>query len=229
LDAHRQSVCKIHGVAIPRPLKRLDAGTGAVAAVLFLVAFALPGLPPRPDESTATVAEHLRDHRSAILAGDVLIAFASAVFLWFLGSLWGYLRAGGEDHMSTAAALGSALGTAIIAAGAALQAALVLNSVEASAEVVRFGFDAYNALITIAGAGLAVGAGAAAVSGARSGALPSWAIRTGLVAALLQLLTLGGLVAEGGFFAAGGLMAWLAFLAIAAWFIAVSLLMVRRV
>jgi hypothetical protein len=215
-------------VLISRRATRLDAGTGALAAVLFLVAFALPGPPPRPDESTTTVAEHLRDHRSAILAGDVLIAFASAVFLWFLGNLRGYLRAGGEDSLSTAAALGSAFGTAVIAGGAALQAGLVLNSAEANAELVRFGFDAYNGLITIAGAGLAVGAGAAAVSGARTGTLPSWATRTGLLTALLQLLTLAGLVVEGGFFAAGGPMAWLAFLAISAWFIAVSLLMVRR-
>jgi hypothetical protein len=215
-------------VSTSRPETRLHAGTGAVAAALFLVAFALPGVPPRPDESTATVAEHLRDHRSTILAGDVLIAFASAIFLWFLGNLRGYLRAGGEDRLSTAAVLGSAFGTALIAAGAALQAGLVLNSAEADAELVRFGFDAYNSLITMAGAGLAVGTGAAAVSGARTGTLPSWIIRTGLVTALLQLVTLPGLVAEGGFFAAGGPMAWLAFLAISAWFIAVSLLMVRR-
>jgi hypothetical protein len=207
---------------------RLDAATGALAAALFLIGFALPGTPPRPDESTATIAEYLGEHRSAILAGDVLIALASAVFLWFLGNLRGYLRAAGEDHLSTAAALGGSVGTAIITAGVALQAALVLNSTEANVELVRFGFDAYNGLITIAGTGLAVGTAAAAVSGARTGALPAWAVWTGPGTAVLQVVTLAGLVAEGAFFAAGGPVALIAFVAISAWFIAVSLLMVRR-
>jgi hypothetical protein len=166
---------------------RLDAATGVLAAALFLIGFALPGTPPRPDESTATIAAYLGEHRSAILAGDVLIALASAVFLWFLGNLRGYLRAAGEDHLSSAAALGGSVGT-----------------------------------------GLAVGTAAAAVSGARTGALPAWAVWTGLGTAVLQVVTLAGLVAEGAFFAAGGPMALIAFVAISAWFIAVSLLMVRR-
>jgi hypothetical protein len=207
---------------------RIDAGTGAFAAILFLVAFAIPGKPPSPDEPAARIAEYLGDNRSPILTGDVLIAFAAAAFAWFLGNLRGYLAAAGEERLSTAAALGGMIGTAIIAAGAALQAGLVLNSAQANAELVRFGFDSYNALITIAGGGLAVAAAAAALSGARTAALPAWAVRTGLVTATLQLVTLPGLVAERGFFAAGGPMALLAFLAIAAWFIGVSLLMARR-
>jgi hypothetical protein len=211
-----------------RSVTRLDAATGAFAAALFLLAFALPGTPPSSDEPTDTIAEYLRDHRSSILTGDVLIAFASAAFLWFLGNLRGYLGAAGEDGLSTVAALGGAVGTAIIAAGAALQAALVLNSTGANSELVRLGFDAYNALITIAGGGLAAAAGAAALSGARTGALPSWIAGTGLVTAALQLVTLAGLVVEGGFLAAGGPMALAAFVAISAWFSAVSLLIVRR-
>jgi len=63
-----------------------------------------------------------------------------------------------------------------------------------------------------------VGVGAAAVSGARSGALPAWLCRTGLATALLQVATLPGLVADGGPFAAGGAVALLAFVALVAWF-----------
>lgn len=211
-----------------RSAARVDAATGALGAVVFVVAFALPGKPPSPDEPTATIAAYLGDERSAILAGDVLIAAAAALFLWFLGVLRGHLASAGEDRLAGAAVLGGAVGTAIIAAGAAAQAGLVINGAEATDELVRFGFDVYNALITIAGAPLAVAAGAAALSGARGGSLPAWLVRTGVVVAGLQLLTLPGLVLEGGFFAAGGPMALLAFLAISAWFAAVSALLMRR-
>ena len=210
------------------PTTRLDAATGALAAILFLAAFAIPGKPPAPDEPTARIAEYLGDHRSAILAGDVLIAVAAAAFIWFLGILRGHLAESGEELLSTAAALGGGIGTAIIAAGAALQVGLVLNSAGSDQDIVRIGFDSYNALITIAGGGLAVAAGAAALSGARSAALPVWAVRTGLVTGALQVVTLPGLFAEDGFFAAGGPMALLAFLAVSAWFISVSLFLVRR-
>ena len=211
-----------------RTTTRLDAATGALAALLFLAAFTIPGKPPAPDEPAARIAEYLGDHRSAILAGDVLIAVAAAAFVWFLGVLRGHLAEAGEERLSTAAALGGAIGTAIIVAGVALQAGLVLNSAGADQDIVRLGFDSYNALITIAGGGLAVAVAAAALSGGRSAALPAWAVRTGVVIGALQLVTLPGLVAEEGFFAAGGPMALIAFLAVSAWFIAVSLFLVRR-
>jgi hypothetical protein len=211
-----------------RTAGRLDAATGALAAVAFVAAFAIPGKPPSPDEPAHAIADHLAANRASILAGAVLIALASAGFLWFLGVLRGHESAAGEERLSGAAALGGAVGTALVAAAAAVQAGLVLNVRELSDELVRLGFDAYNALVTMAGAPLAVAAGAAALSAARTGSLPSWTVRTGALTAVLQLLTLPGLVLEGGFFAAGGPMALAAFLAIAGWFGAVSVLLARR-
>ncbi len=207
---------------------RLDAATGLVAGALFLVGFGLPGNPPSPDEPTAAIAEFLADHRSAILAGDLLVALAAAAFVWFLGVLRGHLADAGEEHLSTAAILGGAVSTAIITAGAALQAGLVLNLGEASDDVVRFGFDGFNALITIAGAPLAAAVAATSLSASRSGALPAWVVRAGLVTAVLQLLTLPGLIVESGLFAAGEAMALAAFIAVVAWFVAVSVVLIRR-
>lgn len=209
-------------------IARLEASTGVVAGLLFLVAFAIPGKPPSPDATAARIAAHLADRRDVVLASDLLIAIASAAFLWFLGHLYGRLSAAGDDHLSAAAILAAVMGTAVILAGAAVQAGLVLNSAAASDALVRLGFDTYNALITIAGAPLAVAAGAAALSGARTGALPRWLARTGAAVAILQLATLPGLVVEAGAFAAGGAVALLAFAAIAGWFIAASVVMVRR-
>ena len=205
----------------------MDAATGIVAAPLYLTAFGIQGTPPAPDEPMAAIAGYLADHRTAILTGDVLIAVASAVFLWFLATLYGHLHAGGEERRSSAAALGGVTGTAIVAAGAAVQAALVLNIAEVEAAITRFGFDAYNALITIAGAGFAVTAAATSLS-AGAGALPVSLRRIGLGVALLQVATLPGLVADSGSFAAGGPVALGAFVALAAWIGAVSVTLIRR-
>src|ERR687885_629412 len=120
---------------------RIDAVAGIAAAVLYLTAFGIQGKPPAPDESTARIAEYLADNRAAILAGDVLIAAASAAFLWFLGHLHDYLRGADPGGRASGAVLGGAAGAAIVAAGAAVQAALVLNGGELRPAVTRFGFD----------------------------------------------------------------------------------------
>ncbi|HEY3021169.1 MAG TPA: hypothetical protein VGJ32_13310 [Solirubrobacteraceae bacterium] len=207
--------------------RRLDLACG-FSGLVFLAGFLVQGKPPSPDEPVATIAGYLADHRSAILAGDLLIAVAAVPFLWFLGAFRGVLGEAGETRLSAAAFLGAGVGVGIVLAGVAVQAALVLNSVHGSDALVRFAFDSFNALITIAGAALAVGVGAAAVSGARSGALPAWLFRTGAATALLQVATLPGLVAEGGPFAAGGAVALLAFVALVAWFTALTAHLLAR-
>ena len=206
---------------------RLDLACG-FSGLAFLVGFLIQGKPPSPDEPVATIGSYLADHRSAILAGDVLIAVAAVPFLWFLGAFRGHLGDAGETRLSAAAFLGAGVGTAIVLAGVAVQAGLVLNSVHGPGGLVRFAFDSFNALITIAGAALAVGVGAAAVSGARSGALPPWLCRAGAATALLQVAMLPGLVAEGGAFAAGGAVALVAFVALVAWFTALTTHLLRR-
>src|SRR5436190_2037788 len=128
--------------------RRLDAATGVVAPVLFLVGFGIQGKPPDPGDPVAKIAAYLADHRSSILTGDFLVAVGAAFFIWFLGSLRSYLRAGegGEGRLSAASFLGGGVATATILAAAALQSALVLHPATlADPTVVRFGFDGFNA------------------------------------------------------------------------------------
>ena len=211
--------------------RRLDAATGVVALVLFLVGFGIQGTPPDPGDPVAKIAAYLADHRSSILTGDFLIAVGAAFFIWFLGSLRSYLRAGegGEGRLSAASFLGGGVATATILAAAALQSALVLHPATlADPTVVRFGFDGFNALITIGGAALAVAVAAAACSAARSGALPPSAYWSGSVIAGLQIITLAALFEKSGFFAAGKELALIAFVTLSVWYIAVALLIMRR-
>ena len=210
--------------------RRLDAMTGVVAAVLFLVGFVIETKPPAPDDPIPKIATYLSDHRSAILTGDFLIAVGAAFFIWFQGSLRSYLRAGegGEGRLSAAAFLGGGVAAALILVGAALQAGIVLHiSSLGQGELIRFVFDTQNAVFTIGGAALAVAIAAASCSAARSGALPPSAYWGGSVAAGLQIASLAALFAKTGFFAAGGAMTLIAFAAGGAWYIAVALLIVR--
>src|SRR2546430_12931070 len=84
--------------------RRLDIACG-LSGLIFLVGFLVQGKPPGPDEPVATIAGYLADHRSAILAGDVLIAAAAVPFLWFLGAFRGYLGEAGGTRLSAAAVL----------------------------------------------------------------------------------------------------------------------------
>ena len=208
--------------------RRIQAGAMAgFSALLFAVAFSIQGRPPAPDEPTAVISRYLSDHREAILAGDLILAVAVAPFLWFLGTLRGYLVSRGELALSAAAVLGMALGTAVVVVAVGVQAGLVLNSAGGPDELVRFGFDAFNAIVTVAGGCFAIGAGALAASGARSGLFGPWLLRSGLVTAFLQLATLPGIFLERGPWAAGGLVPLVAFLVLVAWIVAVVVRLLR--
>ncbi len=143
---------------------RIGAVAGIVSALLFLVGFALPGRPPSPDAATSAIASYLADNRTAVLAGDLVIGIAAAAFACFLAGLRIHLRMR-DDGLATAAVLAGILATALIVAGAALQAGLALNSEELNDDTIRLSFDSYNALITIAGAPLAAAVAAAAAAG----------------------------------------------------------------
>lgn len=210
--------------------RRLDASTGILAALLLLAGFIVQGTPPDPDRDQKIVS-YLADHRDSILLGDLLIAAGAAVFIWFLGALRSYLRAGegGEGRLSAAAFLGGGVSLALVMAGAGLQSAVVLHTSTLTQDsIVRFAFDSYNAMITIGGAPLAVAVAAASCSAARSGAFPASVYWSGSIVAGLQIATLVALFEKSGFFAPGKEFTGLAFLVVSAWFIAVSLLMVRR-
>ncbi|HKP90489.1 MAG TPA: hypothetical protein VJT75_11020 [Thermoleophilaceae bacterium] len=217
------------GPAIPTSDRRvppLDAAAG-FSGLLFLVGFLIQGKPPRPDEPVTAISAYLADHRDAILAGDLMLAMAAAPFFWFAGVLRGYLAEAGESRLSAASALGVSVGTGIVLVAVAVQAGLVLNTADGPPELVRLGFDTFNALITIAGGCLAAGVGAAAVSALRSAALPRRLAQAGVITAVLQIVTLPGLVVERGPWAAGGAVPLLAFVALVAWYTVVTTHLVR--
>lgn len=203
---------------------RLDSSSGLIAGVLILGGFALCGTAPPPDAQVTELARHLSGARSRILAGDLLVATGAAFYLWFLAALREHLRP--ERVLSAAAFAAGAGAMTLVVAGVALQSALVLH--EQPAATVRLGFDGYNALITIAGIGFALTVAGAVGSARRAGSLTPRLRAAGAAVALLQLLTLPGLVVGHGFFAPAAPMPVIAFWALTAWSAAVSVHMIRR-
>ena len=190
---------------------------GLIAGPLILIGFALAGPAPAPAEPIEEIARHLGDHRTRILTGDLLIAVGAPLYLWFLAAL--------RPVAGLVPLAGGALAMTIVVAGVSVQAGLVLDAEVTLADeaVTRFGFDAYNALITLAGTGFALAAGAIAASpqlGRRMRA-------TGAVVTALQLLTLPGLVATDGPFAPAAAVPALAFWALTAWSMAVAVQRLR--
>ena len=210
--------------------RRWDAATGIGFVVVGVVGFLLPGTPPKADDPTQKIATFVVDKRDEILASSALFLVAFALFLWFLGSLRSYLRAGegGEGRLSAAAFGGGVAAAALVLAGICALNAVAFKLGGTDPNLVRGFFDFSSALFAISGAGFAVFFGAASCSAARSGALPPLLYWFGSLIAVLNLVGLIGLFAKSGFFATGGAFGYigpgLSFL----WVLAVSVVLMQR-
>ena len=212
--------------------RRWDAATGIGFVVLGIIGFGLPGAPPTASDSNGEVVEFFTDKRDEILASDATVFVALVLFLWFLGSLRSYLRSaeGGEGRLSAAAFGGGVAGVALLAAGlCALNAgAFKADDLQQDPNLLRLMFDLSNALFGMSGVGFAVLFGAASCSAARSGALPAWLYWLGSVTAVVQMLGLATLFADGGALEAGGPLAFLGPILSFVWVAAASVVIMRR-
>jgi hypothetical protein len=211
--------------------RRLDAATGIVAVIFWVVGFLLPGAPPKANDSLQQISSFLVDKRSDVLVGDFLIVLGAVAFLWWLGSLRSYLRSaeGGEGRLSAAAFGGGIAGVAILTVGACILSAAVFKVASfGDAPLNRAMADAAGFAFTGAGVGFAVTLGAASCSAARSGALPPWLYWLGSVGAAAQVVSLIALFADSGFFAGGGAFAFIAFFVAAIWIVGTSVAIMRR-
>jgi hypothetical protein len=214
--------------------RRFDAATGIGFAVLAIVGLVLPGTPPTADDSVADITKFLADGRDEILTGNFLLGLAALLFLWWIGSLRSYLRAGegGEGRLSAAAFGGAVAGIVLLLAGAGLLNAITFDLIDrgaASPTLVPAVFDGSGALFAMAAFPFATFFAAASCSAARSGALPPWAYWFGSVVAVIQVLGGIALFADSGVFASGGAVSgFVVPLSALIWVVAVSLVMMGR-
>ena len=93
-----------------RTLYRLAPLTGAAFFVLIVVALIIEGNPPDADEPTQEVVSWWTENDSKSLAAALLGGLASALLVWFGGSVWATLRrAEGEPGRIAAIAFGGFL------------------------------------------------------------------------------------------------------------------------
>src|SRR5256885_14390358 len=164
--------------------RRFDAATGIGFAVLTVVGLALPGTPPKADDPITKISGFLVVHRKDILIGNFVLGLGGALFLWFLGTFRSYLRAGegGEGRLSAAAFGAGVAGVGLLLAGAAILNAVTFDLARRglpAPQLVRAVFDASGAFFAMGSFAFLAFFGAAACSGARSGALPPWAYWSG--------------------------------------------------
>jgi hypothetical protein len=207
---------------------------GGIAGVLFVViglfALFLPGTPPKADE-VSKITSYFADKRGSILASNYLAGLAFVFFLFFVGALRTYLGAADPDGVrpgSAALAGGVAAVAMIIAGNAVLNGAVFQVAAAGDANVNHALYDVANDLFVSSGFGFAVFFGGAAVAIAATGALPSFLVPAGVVAAVLNAIAPVALFAKSGFFAIGGAFGFIAPLASVLWVLAASIVMLRQ-
>ena len=198
--------------------ERLAALGGLVAAVLWtasVVMLEAAGNPADPD-AAREIVDHFRDNRTPILVAGLLSALGSFAFFWFLAALYRALRAtDGPGALSVAAVAGGiAAGTAMLALfGPQTTGATTDEELLDPGAAVAFWRLSHTFFIA-AEIAFAVLLAAASLLALRGVLLPRWLGWTGLVVAVLLLITPIG---------------WLALLALVPlWLAAASVILFRR-
>lgn len=174
-------------------LERLAPLTGIGFVVLYVVGMVMV-LPDSPDfmDTPAANLKYYVQHKSDIIAGGLVLLLATALLLWFLGSVRHMLGAaeGGEHRVSAIAFGAGTVGVALFLGGvvAMLLPALRLDEADKLDSLTATVFtDLSNGLMGIAAA-LAFGVSlvAVAVVGVRHGAVPKvWAWLTALIGVVM--------------------------------------------
>jgi hypothetical protein len=189
---------------------------GGLAGILFVVAgvvsTALPGSPPKADE-TAKITGYLADKHSEILASNYLVGIAFLFFLLFAGALRAYLGAADRGGLRPGGVMlaGAAATAALVLAGTAVINGAVFQVAAANDTNLNHAlYDVASDLFVAAGFALAAFFAGAAVAIADTKALPSVLAITALVAALVNVVAPVAFFAKSGFFAIGGAYGFIA-------------------
>jgi hypothetical protein len=208
--------------------ERLGAATGI--AFVFLSPLALIiGAGPGADED---VVPYFVDNRQRELAQTFLAGLGSIFFLWFLGSVWSYLRAaeGGTGRLSAVAFAGGIVTIVILLFSLTVNTALA----DGMAQNADPGTSrAFYALVIQASDltffPLVAFTGASALVILRTKALPAWLGWLGIVVAVLSLSRGTAFFVEVGPFSSAGMLENVGIMAFMLWLLLMSILLVRRV
>ncbi|MCJ1681510.1 hypothetical protein MTF65_29975 [Streptomyces sp. APSN-46.1] len=180
-----------------RSWEQSGAGSGLLAAVMFVVAFIMfmltdpTGGTPYPSVQNAqTVNDFYSENLNHARLQVLFTTLGIALFLWFLGSLWRVLREaeGGPARGATIALVGAGVGSALMLVALALTYAVLLTTSPAQADAVPALFTASAVLFALGGGVLSLFFFAVGKVILHTGVMGRWLGWLALLAAVLSVL-----------------------------------------
>ena len=219
-----------------RQWQLMGAASGLFAVLLFVVAFIIflntdpsGGNTPRlPNIANAQAAPAFyATHLNGIKAQVMLNGLGLILFLWFLGTLWGVLRAaeGGPARGAAIASGGALVGVALTMIGLVLTATSTLATTLPQGETVSTLYTAAALAFAFGGAALTVFFLGVAEISLRAGGLPKWLGWLAILAAIASVFGVVTPYAQSGIFnpATGGLGFYAHYVAFVVWLFLASL------
>jgi hypothetical protein len=210
---------------------RYAAATGVLFVSLVVLGFVVQPKPPSSDASAAEVLEYVVDHDNALHIVQLIFGAAMFFFIWFIGALRSLLASaeGGQGRLATTAYGGGLIAAAALIVSLALSATAALHPAENGPQVTHALADASALVLAVSAPAAVVFFVANSLSILRSGYLPASLAWLGFATALFNAFGIGNVFTDHGAFAADGVLGFLiGFLLFLAWFLAASILLVRR-
>ena len=179
------------------------------------------------DDSTAVISSFLVDHHEVLLVGGVLSSVAAPCLVWLIAGLAAAVRRTGECALAALAFGAGVAAVVLVAASDAISVTLTQLAWIGEPSFLKSGYVLSAFFLQKAFWFAAFVAVAVSLAARRAEALPRWYEWASTVAG--ALFALGGIAMKPeGFFAVGGGMALVAFLALLGWVLATSLLLWRE-
>jgi hypothetical protein len=216
-----------------RRWEKLAAATGvAFVALILASSFVVPKMPPKIDDSIGTIGRFYVDHHSGLLWGSFLAGLSTLFGLWFFGTVAAWIRRQGQPRLASILFGGSIAAISIASVGGLCSTLLAYRadgSGQASPATVQLLSDGSLMAFTFVWIPIAVFVAATSMAGMRSSALPQWLWGSGAVYAVVAVIGSAGVFAHDGFFAPGGGLSFILFLAFAVWVLSLSLVLWQKV
>lgn len=203
--------------------ERTEERIGAASGIAMVIIGAVAELFERAPETAADFVTH----RAAVLTQGMVFLLGSAVALWFLAALRGYLLRyeGGGGRLSS---LVLAAGVAWVSVNLIAQAFQIGLADDPSGGAPFALIRIAMAIFTIANLPLAVSLVAVAVVSLRYHAFPAWLAWLGLGAAVAQALLWLSTVLDSGPLAPNGWLSFVLYPFFLIWLVPTSVVMMRR-
>lgn len=209
--------------------ERFGAWAGITFVVGFLIAGAITGEPPRPDDSDEAVRDFFLDTKGALLLQSWLCVAALPLLLAFAVAVRARMTAVAHDRsMGDLFVLGVGVNAALVTVVMALQVGTVHMADRLAPETVRVLFDAGTAVVALFGFIVALTAGVFISAVRADRRLPSWTAWLAMLALVVNLVGTAAVFRdEGAFSLEGALGVFGPYVTTMAWYLGVAIAMLR--